>query len=177
MRLLKAVTIYTDGSCLNHVAAGQGPGGYAALLTYKGKEMLVTGREPMTNHNVMEIMAVIAGLERLKEPCFVTIVTDSKHVQQGLGRMEGWEKNGWNYYGAKKTARKTKTRPIKDLELWQRIRALVKERGHKIKCNWVKGHRGHQFNIRVDKAARIQANIELEGGIEKYAKKREDLIV
>ncbi len=145
---LKHVTIYTDGAC----SGNPGPGGWAALLLYDKHEREISGGEAQTTNNRMELMATIKGLRMLKEPCAVTIYTDSKYVLDGFTSwLPGWKKRGW------KTA---DNKPVKNVELWQ---ALVEAaEGHKITWKWVKGHSGNTHNDRVDalavaaaKAARV----------------------
>lgn len=137
------VDLYTDGSCLGN----PGPGGWAALLRYEGKEKSLSGGEPATTNNRMEMMAAIAGLESLRRACTVDIYTDSQYVTKGMTQwLEGWRKRGW------KTAAKT---PVKNADLWERLDEAAG--GHKIRWHWVKGHAGHPENERVDALARAQA--------------------
>jgi ribonuclease HI len=136
----KTVTIHTDGSCLGN----PGPGGWAAILEFKGKTLEVSGGELESTNNRMELMAAIGALEALKEPCEVIVVTDSKYVQQAFDKnwLNGWQKNGWL------TASK---QPVKNRELWERLLALTKI--HKVKWDWTKGHVGHALNERADQLA------------------------
>jgi ribonuclease HI len=137
MTMRKTVTIHTDGSCLGN----PGPGGWAAILEFKGKTLEVSGGELETTNNRMELMAAIGALEALKEPCEVILVTDSKYVQHAFTKrwLDGWLKNGW------KTAAK---QPVKNRELWERLLELSKT--HIVQWSWTKGHVGHALNERAD---------------------------
>ncbi len=136
---MKKVDIFTDGAC----SGNPGPGGWGAILRYQGKERELSGSESPTTNNRMELMAVIVALETLKEPCHVTIHTDSKYVMDGVTQwLEGWKARGW------KTADK---KPVMNPDLWQRLdAALVRHRSDWI---WVKGHSGHLENERADQLA------------------------
>ena len=136
----KSVTIYTDGAC----SGNPGPGGWGALLIHGKTEKEISGGEANTTNNRMELMAAIRALKILKEPCNVTLYSDSKYVIQGITEwVEGWEKRGW------KTADK---KPVKNVDLWQALVAACEP--HDIQWQWVKGHSGHAFNDRVDELAR-----------------------
>lgn len=136
---MKEVTIYTDGAC----SGNPGPGGWAAVLLYGVKEREISGGEAQTTNNRMEMMAVIRALKLLKEPCCVTLVTDSKYVLQGYTEwVPGWRKRGW------KTADK---KPVKNVDLWQALVEVAKP--HRIDWQWVKGHSGNPYNDRVDALA------------------------
>jgi len=136
---MKQVTIYTDGAC----SGNPGPGGWGALLIYGNRERTLSGGEADTTNNRMEMMGVIMALKQLKEPCHVTIVTDSKYVLQGMTEwVQGWAKRGW------KTADK---KPVKNVDLWQEMMAVAKP--HHITWKWVKGHNGDANNERVDALA------------------------
>ena len=138
------VDIFTDGAC----SGNPGPGGWAAILRMGEKERELSGGEPATTNNRMELMGVISGLEALKRPCQVTIHTDSKYVLDGASKwIHGWKKNGW------RTADK---KPVKNVELWQRLDAAQKP--HKLKWIWVKGHSGHVENERADELARLEVD-------------------
>lgn len=133
------VTMYTDGACKGN----PGPGGWGALLVYKGQEKELFGGEPDTTNNRMELMAVIAGLEALKRSCEIEVWLDSQYVKNGIESwIHGWKRNGW------KTADK---KPVKNAELWQRLDGAVAR--HTIKWRWVKGHAGHAGNERADALA------------------------
>jgi ribonuclease HI len=139
------VEIFTDGAC----SGNPGPGGWAAILRLKNpdggrREKELSGGEPATTNNRMEMMAAIAGLEALQRPCKVRLFTDSKYVLDGATKwIKGWKKNGW------KTADK---KPVKNVELWQRLDAA--HALHKVDWHWVKGHSGHTENERADQLAR-----------------------
>jgi ribonuclease HI len=139
----KPVEVFTDGACLGN----PGPGGWAALLRSGSHERMLTGGEPQTTNNRMELMAAIAALEALKRPCEVELTTDSRYVMQGIEDwMPRWRANGW----------RTSTRkPVKNQDLWQRLDAAAGP--HRIKWQWVRGHNGHPENERVDEAARAEA--------------------
>src|SRR5690554_2395718 len=133
------VEIFTDGACKGN----PGPGGWGALLVYKGKEKELWGGEIETTNNRMELMAAIRGLAELKRPCAVRLVTDSKYVMQGIQEwMPNWKKRGW------KTSAK---RPVKNVDLWQRLDEQVAR--HEIEWEWVRGHTGHPGNERADALA------------------------
>lgn len=137
------VELFTDGACLGN----PGPGGWAALLRYKGTEKEVAGGEALTTNNRMEMMAVIEGLRTLTRNCSVIVFTDSQYVQKGITEwIHSWKKRGW------RTADK---KPVKNADLWQ---ALDEARlGHDVTWKWVKGHAGHVENERVDTLARAEA--------------------
>ena len=133
------VNVYTDGAC----SGNPGPGGWAALLVYGDMQKELSGGDPATTNNRMELMGVIMALESLKRPCMVHIHTDSKYVMDGITKfMDSWLKRGW------KTADK---KPVKNQELWERLNKAILP--HKITWEWVKGHAGHLENERVDKLA------------------------
>lgn len=140
---MKQVDMFTDGSC----SGNPGPGGWAALLKYKDREKEVTGKDPATTNNRMELTAVIEGLLALKGRCHVTIHTDSKYVMDGVTKwLPGWKAKGW------KTASKD---DVKNIDLWQRLDALLPV--HRTEWVWVRAHNGHPENERVDKLARDQS--------------------
>lgn len=136
---------YTDGAC----SGNPGPGGWGVLMQAKrGAEVIkqreLSGGEPLTTNNQMELMAAITALETLEKPSTITIVTDSQYVKNGVtGWIFGWKKNGW------KTSAK---KPVKNVELWQRLDAA--QARHKVTWEWVKGHAGHPENERADELAR-----------------------
>ena len=134
------VTIYTDGAC----SGNPGPGGWGALLIYQGKEKELSGGEPETTNNRMELMAAIMALEALKRPCAVDLFTDSQYVRQGITEwMQGWKARGW------KTADK---KPVKNEDLWRRLDEARQR--HDVTWHWVRGHAGHAENERADELAR-----------------------
>ena len=134
------VVIYTDGAC----SGNPGPGGWGALLKYNGSERELSGGEPATTNNRMELMAAIIALETLKRPCQVTLYTDSKYVMQGITEwITRWKQNGW------RTAAK---KPVKNDDLWRRLDEALAD--HRIDWQWVKGHAGDEGNERADQLAR-----------------------
>ena len=137
---MKHVDIFTDGAC----SGNPGPGGWGAILRYGKVEKELSGGEPDTTNNRMELMAAIEALNALNERCRVDLYTDSSYVKDGIGGwIEGWKRNGW------KTAAK---KPVKNVELWQ---ALEEARDrHEVTWHWVKGHAGHPENERADELAR-----------------------
>ena len=136
---MKEVEIFTDGAC----SGNPGPGGWGCLLRYRGQEKTLSGGNPQTTNNRMELTAVIEGLKHLKEPCVIHLSTDSKYVMDGVTQyLENWIQNGW---------KKSNKKPVLNTDLWQE---LVQElERHKINWNWVKGHAGHPENERVDALA------------------------
>lgn len=139
----KHVEIFTDGSCLGN----PGPGGYGVVLKYKGKSKELSQGYKLTTNNRMEMLATIVGLQSLKEPCNVTLTTDSQYVRQGITQwIHKWQKNNW------KTASK---QAVKNVDLWQKLNE--QQQRHTIEWNWVKGHSGHPENERCDELARQAA--------------------
>ncbi|WP_256645399.1 ribonuclease HI [Thermomonas paludicola] len=139
----KRVEIHTDGACLGN----PGPGGWAALLRWRGIERELVGGDAQTTNNRMELMAAIAALETLREPCEVVLTTDSQYVRQGiLEWMAGWIRRGWKTAGGA---------PVKNRDLWERLHAAASR--HVVDWRWVKGHSGDPDNERVDALARDQA--------------------
>jgi len=134
------VLIYTDGAC----SGNPGPGGWGAVLIANGHERELSGGEPQTTNNRMEIMAAIAALEALTRPCSVDLHTDSQYVRQGITEwMRGWKARGW---------RTADNKPVKNEDLWKRL-DLARTR-HEVRWHWVKGHSGHPLNERADGLAR-----------------------
>lgn len=132
------VRIYTDGAC----SGNPGPGGWAAVMEYKGHQKELSGSDPETTNNRMELMAVIEALAALQRRCTVEVYTDSKYVQQGMTEwLPQWKENGWQKRGGS----------IKNLDLWQALDAQARK--HDIKFVWVKGHAGHPQNERADQLA------------------------
>lgn len=141
---MKKISLYSDGSSLGN----PGPGGWGTILKYKTNEKRVSGGNPLTTNNQMELTGVIEGLKLLKEPCEVEVISDSKYVVQAINEwLEGWVRNGF------KTASK---KPVKNLELWQEYLEVSKQ--HKVLGTWVKGHAGHEENEICDKLARDEAS-------------------
>jgi ribonuclease HI len=138
---MNTIDIYTDGACKGN----PGPGGWGVLLKSDGTEKELFGGELNTTNNRMEMMAVIQALEALKRPCKVNLFLDSKYVLQGITEwIVGWKARGW------RTASKE---PVKNIELWQRLDAIVTNGGHQIDWRWVKGHAGDPGNERADALA------------------------
>jgi ribonuclease HI len=146
--MTETVDIFTDGAC----SGNPGPGGWGALLRIDAKEKELSGYEPATTNNRMELMAVIEALRALKRPVTARVHTDSQYVQKGISEwIHGWKKRGWL------TADK---KPVKNADLWQALDAA--RSGHAIEWLWVRGHAGHVENERVDALARRA--IENKGG-------------
>lgn len=137
---MKSVEIFTDGAC----SGNPGPGGWGAVLRYNGREKELSGGEMNTTNNRMELTAVIEALSCLKEPCKVTLTTDSKYVSDGInqGWAASWQQNGW---------RKADKKPALNPDLWQKLLDLLKT--HDVTIVWVKGHAGHPENERCDQLA------------------------
>jgi len=136
---MKEVSLYTDGACRGN----PGRGGWGAILVYGRFEKEMSGGEEMTTNNRMELLAAISGLEALKEPCSVTLYSDSKYLVDAflLGWVESWRAAGW---------RRGKDE-LKNPDLWMRLYELTEK--HEVKFVWVKGHNGHDYNERCDKLA------------------------
>ena len=137
---MKKVVLYTDGAC----SGNPGPGGYGAVLIYGGVEKEIFGGEKSTTNNKMEMMAVIKGLEALKEPCEVSVYSDSAYIVNAIeqGWIDSWKKNGW---------RKADKKPVKNVELWEKLLELMDT--HKVTFNKVKGHADDEYNNRCDRIA------------------------
>jgi ribonuclease HI len=134
------VEIFTDGAC----SGNPGPGGWGAILRYKSTEKELSGGEPLTTNNRMELMAAIIALETLNRPSTVKLSTDSVYVRDGITKwLPNWKRNGW------KTAAK---KPVKNDDLWQRLD--IAQAPHSIEWIWIKGHAGHVENERCDELAR-----------------------
>lgn len=137
---LKRVTIYTDGACRGN----PGPGGWAAILRYGSRVREISGGEPDTTNNRMELLAAISALESLNQPCAVSIHTDSEYLRNGITRwIARWKTNGW------RTQERT---PVKNADLWIRLDAAVTR--HRLTWQWVRGHAGTPDNERCDALAR-----------------------
>jgi ribonuclease HI len=135
------VEIFTDGAC----SGNPGPGGWGAILRYRGVVKELHGGEPQTTNNRMEMMAAIQALEALKRPSAVVVCTDSKYLLDGATRwLPRWKQNSW------RTADK---KPVKNVDLWQRLDQDLK--AHAVEWRWVKGHAGHPENERADALARL----------------------
>ncbi len=138
---MNPIEIYTDGACKGN----PGPGGWGVLLKAGGTEKELFGGEPATTNNRMELMAVIQALSALKRPCEVTLFLDSQYVLKGITEwLPGWKAKGWRTAGKQ---------PVKNVELWQQLDALVQQSGHRIDWRWVRGHNGDPGNERADALA------------------------
>ncbi|MBO7310198.1 MAG: ribonuclease HI [Clostridia bacterium] len=137
---MKHVDIYTDGACRGN----PGKGGWGAILVFEGREKELSGGETLTTNNRMELMGAISALEALKEPCEVTLTSDSKYLTDAInkGWLESWKSKGW-----KKADRSV----VLNVELWKRIDELL--RVHTVTFVWVHGHMGHEYNERCDALA------------------------
>ena len=146
---MKHIDIYTDGSC----RCNPGPGGWGAILVYKGIEKELSGGENETTNNRMELTAVIKALQALKEPCEITLTSDSKYVIDAItnGWAKGWRENSW-----RKADRSHALNP----DLWEILLDEIEK--HNITYVWVKGHAGHPYNERCDKMAQYESGKFLE---------------
>jgi len=141
---VKKVEIYTDGSCKQN----PGPGGWGAVLVYQGRELELSGGQADTTNNRMELTAVIEALQKLREPCQVTLTTDSKYVSDGIskGWAASWKARGW---------KKADKSPALNSDLWGTLLDLCET--HTVEFVWVKGHAGHPYNERCDTLAQGEA--------------------
>lgn len=137
---MKKVEIYTDGAC----SGNPGAGGWGAILIYRGHRKELSGYDPETTNNRMELTAVISALGALKEPCDVTLTTDSKYVCDGIekGWARSWRARGW---------KKSDNKPALNSDLWQKLLDLSEI--HRVRFVWIKGHAGHPENERCDSLA------------------------
>lgn len=136
---MKRVEIFTDGACRGN----PGPGGWGVLLRYRGRERHLYGGEPDTTNNRMELRAAIEGLRALKEPCEVSLTTDSEYVRNGINSwMDNWKKRDWKTAGRK---------PVKNRDLWQALDE--QNQRHQVEWHWVRGHTGHRENEIADQLA------------------------
>ena len=137
---MKTVTIYTDGAC----SGNPGPGGWGAILMYGSHKRELSGGEPNTPNNRMELPAVIQALSILKEPCIVDLWSDSKYVIDGLekGWAKGWKARGWV---------KSDKKPALNPDLWEELLRLTDI--HSLRYHWVKGHAENEYNNRCDELA------------------------
>lgn len=143
------VEIFTDGACRGN----PGPGGWAALLRYRGTEKTLSGSEPQTTNNRMELMAAIQALESLKRRCSVRLSTDSEYVKKGIVEwLPVWKRRGWKTAGGK---------AVKNIDLWQRLDLAAHV--HDVDWRWVRGHSGHPENEAVDRLA-VRAIEEMLAG-------------
>ncbi|SCZ24936.1 ribonuclease HI [Afifella marina] len=135
-----AIVIHTDGAC----SGNPGPGGWGAILQYRGVEKELCGGEGETTNNRMELTAAVEALGALKRPSRIALHTDSEYLRQGITSwVKNWQKNGW------KTAAK---KPVKNVDLWQALTAAIKQ--HDVEWHWVRGHAGDEMNERADALAR-----------------------
>lgn len=137
---MKTIHIYTDGACKGN----PGNGGWGTILVYGEHEKEMSGGEALTTNNRMELMAVISGLEALREPCHVILTSDSTYVVNSVtkGWLDGWAKKNWVKSG---------NTPVPNTDLWKRLLAAMKP--HTIEWVWVRGHNGHPYNERCDRLA------------------------
>ncbi len=148
----ESVVVYTDGACKGN----PGPGGWGVLLQSGAATKELFGGELGTTNNRMEMTAVIQALTALKRPCHVTLYLDSEYVRKGITEwIHGWKARGW------KTAGKT---PVKNVDLWQQLDALVSASGHRIDWHWVRGHAGDPGNERADALANQGVELALSSG-------------
>lgn len=137
---MKHVEIFTDGAC----SGNPGPGGWGAVLRFGAYEKELSGGEASTTNNRMELTAVIAALSALKEPCQVTLTTDSKYVCDSINKrwVYGWKAKGWV---------KSDKKPALNVDLWEQLLPLLER--HQVTFQWVKGHAGYPENERCDRLA------------------------
>lgn len=138
---MKTIELYTDGAC----SGNPGPGGYGVILRYGSHEKELSAGFRQTTNNRMELLAAIIGLEALKEPCAVTLYSDSKYLVDALekGWLASWQARGW---------KKADKKPVLNVDLWQRLLPLLDK--HDVRLHWLKGHDGHPENERCDALAR-----------------------
>jgi len=139
---MKEVTIYTDGAC----SGNPGPGGWGAILEYKGQMREMSGGEKETTNNRMELLGVISALSALKEPCRVELYTDSQYISRAINEdwLKGWKAKGWKRKGGE----------LKNIDLWKELDRLLGV--HEVAFHWVKGHADNEFNNRCDALAVAQ---------------------
>ena len=132
--------IYTDGAC----SGNPGPGGWGAVIFEENKKLInISGKEPMTTNNRMELLAPIMAIKGIKEKSEITVYTDSTYLKNGITDwIKKWEKNGW---------KSSNNQPVKNIDLWLELNKLCSE--HKISWNWVEGHSNNEFNNLADKLA------------------------
>lgn len=142
---MKHVDIYTDGACRGN----PGKGGWGAVLVADGREKELSGGEPLTTNNRMELIGAITALEALKYPCEVTLTSDSKYLTDAInkGWLVSWQAKGW---------RKADKSQVLNVDLWQRLLPLLET--HKVTFVWVRGHAGHPYNERCDALATAYAD-------------------
>ena len=137
---MKQITVFTDGAC----SGNPGPGGYGAILRYNGCEKELSGGFSRTTNNRMEIMGAIVSLEALREPCTVTIVTDSQYLVNAVEKrwIFSWKARGW---------KRGRNEPVLNVDLWERLLPLLEQ--HRVTFTWIRGHAGHAENERCDALA------------------------
>ncbi len=134
------VEIFSDGAC----SGNPGPGGWGTLLRFGGREKELSGYDPETTNNRMELIGAIAGFEALTRPCQVALTTDSQYVKKGITEwIDGWVKRGW---------KNSQKKPVANRDLWERLLELTEP--HQVEWHWVRGHDGHAENERCDALAR-----------------------
>ncbi len=134
------VEIFSDGAC----SGNPGPGGWGTILRFGGHEKELSGFDPETTNNRMELTGAIAGLEALSRPCRVELTTDSEYVKKGMTEwIDGWVKRGW---------KNSQKKPVANRDLWERLLELTQQ--HQVEWHWVRGHDGHEENERCDALAR-----------------------
>jgi len=144
------VEIFTDGACRGN----PGPGGWGAMLRFKGKERTLKGAEAETTNNRMELTAAIVALETLSRSCAVAVTTDSQYVKQGVTQwIHAWKRRNWRTADGK---------PVKNQDLWERLEAAAA--GHDVEWHWVRGHTGHPENELADQLANEAIDELLSGG-------------
>lgn len=140
--ILPEIKVYSDGAC----SGNPGPGGWGAILILHGQEYEISGGEVLTTNNRMEMMAAIAALKFLENPCHVTIVTDSQYLKDGITHwIKRWLQNNW---------RTSTNQPVKNQDLWEELHTLCNH--HKVTWEWVKGHSNDHYNDRADSLAKSQ---------------------
>lgn len=138
----RCVEIFSDGAC----SGNPGPGGYGTILRYGKHEKELSGYAAETTNNRMEMQGAIAGLEALKQPCQVRLISDSQYLVKGMTEwIEGWQRKGW---------KNSKKEEVANRDLWEELLDLAKK--HQIEWVWVKGHDGHLENERCDELARLE---------------------
>lgn len=147
---MKKVMIYTDGSCRRN----PGPGGWGAILVYGGTEKELCGGEADTTNNRMELTAAIEALAALREPCEVTLTSDSKYLTDAVTKswVYSWKKKGWKRSG---------NEAVPNVDLWERLLSLLDI--HRVDFVWVRGHAGHEYNERCDEMAQAKSAEYAEG--------------
>lgn len=140
---MRNVQLYTDGAC----SGNPGPGGWAAILNFKGKEKELSGSMPNTTNNRMELFAVISGIGALKEPCTVDVYSDSAYVVNAFQKkwIDNWQKNGWL---------NSEKKPVENSDLWKLLLQIIRIKKHDVTFHKVKGHADHPENNRCDELAR-----------------------